>query len=59
MKHKKNKSRKELIEKGVDQIWYFSWMFEEFIRNLIRKELETWKDHDLKSFFDGENNEEE
>jgi len=51
MKHKKNKSRKELIEKGVDQIWYFSWMFEEFIRNLIRKELETWKDHDLKSFF--------
>jgi len=59
MKHNKNKSRKELIEKAVDQIWYFSWMCEEFIRNLIRKELETWTDHDLKSFLYGENNEEE
>jgi len=53
------KSRRELIEEIVNEIWKYSWIYEEFVQDCIRKEIEKWRDEDLKAFLYGEEDEEE
>jgi len=53
------RSRRELIEEIINEIFQHYSGYEDFVQKCIRKEVEKWSYEDLISFLYGEEDEEE